>query len=115
MNNIRKGKLIANVSFLIGLGSFGLTEILNKIYEESVIANLQGTDKMMYDMGVYRVPANPNDGILLAILIGGIIIWILGGFVGALMCRCPVCGAPLMKRHGGIRNYCDNCGTKIDY
>lgn len=114
MNKIQKGKLIKTISTITGWTIMLISIIIHHIHELDVKSNLQGNDKILNDMGGYTV-SDTTTHVLLGILIAGVLIWVIGTWIGGFMCTCPKCGAFLMDRHGSISEYCRKCGHKINY
>jgi len=44
----------------------------------------------------------------------GIAVMLLGIVQAGIFCRCPECGAPLLRRRGGIPKYCPECGYHLE-
>lgn len=112
MDKIRRGKIIQSVSFAIGILIWIIYEVANQIYKKNVIQNLQGYEKMEYEMGINKTLTLGYDVIILLIAFSVIII---GGIIGSIMCKCPNCGHFVMTRYGSIHKHCPNCGKKIVY
>ncbi len=110
MNKIKKGKQISNISSFIGITSWIISLILNWLYQANIKNNLQGTDKIINEMGAYNIPTY-NIALIIGII--GIIIFILGRIIGFSMCKCPKCGYHIMTRFGSLPDYCPKCGKLI--
>lgn len=112
MNLIRKGRIVSFISTVILIFGIVISKCVEEVYKENAIRNLQGVDKISYELGAYKpeIPA-----IAVTILLGAFIIFFIGQIIASCMCMCPRCGHHLMTRHGGIPLHCPMCGQKIEY
>lgn len=112
MSNIRKGKIIEVVSFVFSILMLLVTEAAEQSYKNNVIQNLQGIDKMRYEMGLFEVQSPDFVLPLLGIAFASLFI---GRIIASCMCTCPNCGHSVMTRYGNIHRHCPNCGKKVEY
>lgn len=111
-NKIKRGKFIRDVSSIISILLIIISCVVNFIYTQSVKSKLQDTDKLLNDLGVNRVPTL---NIALIILILGIVIFISGGIISSIMCKCNKCGYSVISRYGTLCEYCPKCGRRVEY
>lgn len=110
MGRIKKGKIIADISTFIGIIVWLISLVLNWMYVTKIKNDLQGTERLLNEMGAYKIPAY-NVAIIIGII--GVSILIIGRIIGSIICKCPKCGYHIMTRFGSIPDYCPKCGQKI--
>lgn len=113
MNSIKKGLIIEWGSWGIGILLFLIAEAIDQSAEQAAIQNLQGTEKMAYEMTGTLNVSTPECVITLLLIALGIMI--LGSIIGHIMCECPKCGNSVMTRYGYIHKHCPYCGKKVEY
>lgn len=110
-NKIKKGKIILNVCTIIAIVLAIAGYIVNDTYTQNIKNNLQGTDKLMYEMGVYKFPTSD---VAVYLILGGVLILFIGSITSSIMCKCENCGRTVVSRHGSLYEHCPKCGKKVE-
>lgn len=110
-NKIKKGKIIINSCTVIAVLLIIIGFVIDKVYTENIKNNLEGADKLLYEMGAYEYPTS---NIAVYIMLVGAIVLIAGGIIGSIMCKCKRCGETVISRFGAVYEYCPQCGEKVD-
>lgn len=110
-SKIRKGKIVRNSCTLVAVLLVIIGEVINKVYIENIKNNLEGSDKLLYEMVSYKFPTSD---IAVYTLIAGAIIFIIGCIVSSVMCKCNNCGETVISRYGTVYEHCPKCGKEVD-